>query len=173
MKKLLLLGLVLGASILSAFSALADEESVRKDISPVLEADKAQLLTWLKGLTGLNRKHLILLDVTSKAQFQVLQTEMYGVGKYLVAINVVYAIDKGYGYSMGPFGGTLSLFPTENGDLQWLSLTGPTPEWGDYYSDYIQRIINRGEIARALGPGANVDEFIAAVKKAKQEAGLK
>jgi hypothetical protein len=47
----------------------------------------------------------------------------------------------------------------------------------DYYSSYYRQIIDRGEIARTLAPGADVDKFIAEegaiIKKAKQEAGLK
>jgi hypothetical protein len=123
--------LICAVTLALCVSAVADQAVIRKeDYQPILEYSPTQLLPWIKKL---NLHGIIFLDVTTKAHW--VTTELGSKRANLVWLNVVYAIDQGYGYSSGPFYNTLTLLATGNGGLELyeLILPGDVPYFGKGY----------------------------------------
>lgn len=159
--------LVLAINTTTMFAGMQDLQSQFTDVQSIqqlyhnnlLAMDQTKLLSWLKTL---NISPLILLDVTSKARIVEVDEKRC---KYNISIDIIYGIDQGYGYSTGPFRGTLYLIPVDAKHLHYCQVAGTT---GNYYCSELQQIISRDKIARALGPNANVDEFINKMKEAEK-----
>jgi hypothetical protein len=72
---------------------------------------------------------IILLDVTGPL------TPFNPSGHKMYRMNIVFAIDKGYGYSQGPFKGAITFTPIgNNGDIRWFEITyDPGPPFDPIY----------------------------------------
>jgi hypothetical protein len=71
--------------------------------------------------SGFNTRHVILLDIIRQARMEKVD------GKPLFMLDIVFSIDKGYGYSVGPFKGTLYLSPLGDGSVKWVTLVFDQP----------------------------------------------